>query len=317
MSKIGAFIHGVYPRSKELVQVSRDFDRKRLSISDLEKQRGKDFEELLNQQKKAGFDFLEDGKFSWQDIFRPIVEATDGMEVGALTRWFDNNSFYRQPIINGKLKLNEKKLDKFFEKIPVAQWKVTIPSPFTFAKLADNTTSSSFEKTLGAITDIYVQVISYLNLKKVAFVQFNEPFIPYHKVKKSEIILLTKSLQQLKKSKGNLVLALHGYFGDTANLVTSLSENSAIDVLGIDFVNTSLTSIPKKLSSDIIAGVVDGRSSLLEEKYVLKNFVEKALKHFGDKKIYLSNNSDLDLLPEAVAKEKIRLLGEIRKEFSI
>jgi len=316
MSKVAAFIHGVYPRSDILSQTSRDFDRQRLTLSDLEKQRRKDFDELIKQQKASSFELLEDGKLSWQDIFRPIVESTSGMEVGALTRWFDNNTFYRQPIISGKLKLDSKKLDKFFLSTIDRKWKVTLASPFTFAKLTEDTFSTSFEKTLDSIIEIYIELLAYLETKKYHFVQFNEPFIPYNKLKKSEIILFKKSLSKLKEVKRDFVFAVSGYFGNTAELVKTLAESDVVDVLGIDFVTTPLSSLPKKLDKDIIAGVVDGRNSLLEEKNVIKSFVEKAIKHFGDKTIYLSNNSDLDLLPETVAKEKIKLLGIVRKEFA-
>jgi len=314
MSKVSVFIHGVYPRSTELVKTSREVDRKRKTADDLKKQQEADFVTLQKVQEQAGLDYFEDGKFTWQDIFRPIVEATSGMEVGALTRWYDNNTFYRQPIIKGKLKFNEKKLDGFFKKIPEAKWKVTLPSPFTLAKVTDNTTSATFEKTLLDITDIFVQILEALAVKKVKFVQFNETFITYNQLKKTEIALFNKALTKFKKAKGEMTLALHSYFGDATTLVNGVAGNSAIDVLGVDFLKTPLKSLPKKLPHDIIAGVVDGRNSLMEEKEVIKGFAETAIKHFGDKTIYLSNNSDLDLLPEAVAKEKVKLLGIVRKE---
>jgi 5-methyltetrahydropteroyltriglutamate--homocysteine methyltransferase len=315
MSKVKIFIHGVYPRSGDLAQTTREVDRKRQTSADLTKQQAKDLTELLAVQKKAQVDFFEDGKLTWQDIFRPIVQSTKGFEVGPLTRWFDNNSFYRQPIIVGKLQLNEKKLNEYFGKLPSKESKVTLPSPFFFAKATDDTTSKSFEKTLSAITELYEDILKYLGKKGISFVQFNEPYIPYHKVKKAEIALLGNSLTKLKKVKGKMIFAVHGYFGDVSELVKALSGNSAVDVLGIDFAQTALTSLPKKIKHDIIAGVVDGRNSLLEEQKTISTFVAKAIKYLQPETLYLSNNSELDLLPETVAKEKVALLGKVRKEF--
>lgn len=315
MSNIKAFIHGIYPRSNILAQTTRDFDRKRVTLADVKKQQKKDGADLEKVQKEAKLDYYEDGKLAWQDIFRPLVEATNGMEVGALTRWFDNNSFYRQPIINGKLKLSPKNLDDYFVNQPENKWKVSLPSPFTLAKVSEDTTTASFEETLASITQVYSDLFSYLTKRKVAFIQLNEPYIPYHKVKKTEIVLLAKALLQLKKAKGNAILAVNGYFGDTALLVSALSGNTAVDILGIDFFYTALSTLPKEIPHDIIAGVVDGRNSLMEEKATIKAFVQKASKQFGKRTIYLSNNSDLDLLPEEVAKKKVALLGEIAKKF--
>ncbi|HSA83889.1 MAG TPA: hypothetical protein VLF20_03305 [Patescibacteria group bacterium] len=315
MAKIQTFIHGVYPRSNPLAQVTREVDRNRKTQTDLKKQQLVDIAAVLKVQKEANVAFVEDGKLQWQDIFRPLVEATKGFEVGPLTRWFDNNTFYRQPIIVGKLRLDAKKLDTFLGDLPKGKGKVTLPSPFFFAKVTEDRTTKSFEKTLSAITALYTDVVSYLVKKKIAVIQFNEPYIPYHNIKKAEIALLAKSLATLKKVKGDTLFAVQGYFGDTAPLVAGLSGNKAVDLLGVDFVYTQLASLPKKFSHGLIAGIVEGRNSLLEDKKALVAFVEKVAKYFPKTDIYLSNNSDLDLLPETVAKEKVQLLGEIAKHF--
>ncbi len=91
MTKVISFIHGIYPRSESLAQMTRDVGRKRKTEEELLAAQKKDTNHLLALQKKHGFLYGEDGMLLWQDIFRPIVEATDGMIVGPLTRWFDNN----------------------------------------------------------------------------------------------------------------------------------------------------------------------------------------------------------------------------------
>lgn len=315
MTKISAFIHGVYPRTAELVQTSRDVDRKRASNTDLQKQRQRDYDGLQKLQKSAGFIYIEDGKFSWQDMFRPIVEATEGMEVGALTRWFNNNSFYRQPLITGKLNLQENKLDDFFPKPQSGLWKVSLPSPFTFAKVIGDSTDAPFEKTLVSITSLLSRVVAYLNKKGIEFVQVNEPYLPYYGASKSDLILLEDSLTSLKKILGEKPLALHTYFGNSLPIVTGLEKSKSIDVIGVDFFHTPLSSLPKKLPYDIIAGVVEGRNSLLENEATIKTFIAKAVKHLQPRTLYLCNNSDLDLLPESVARGKVKLLGDIQKSF--
>src|SRR5438874_4873943 len=97
MSNIQSFIHGMYPRSQDLVTISRDFERKRKTLADLQAQQEKDTKAYLRLQKSLPFSSYEDGKCIWHDIFRPIAQATDGLSIGTLTRWFDNNTFFRQP----------------------------------------------------------------------------------------------------------------------------------------------------------------------------------------------------------------------------
>lgn len=313
MNKIGCFINGIYPRSGQLAQASRDVDRKRLKIKDLKVRRQADLSDLIALQKSYSFDYLEDGKLSWQDIFRPIVEVTDGMEVGALTRWFDNNSFFRQPIIGNKIHLDTKKLDSYFPFIaPGKKWKVTLPSPFTFARLASSTFNDSFEKRLGQTTDIIASIIKYLEKKGVSCIQLNEPCMPYLGTTKKEIVELLKSLSIIKKVRKNLKLAVHFYFGDAGPIISALNRTNLVDIVGIDFYKTDLTQLPKNINLEVIAGIIDGRNSLMESKSSSKQLVSQIIKRLNPPVLYLSNNSDLEFLPEPVAKEKLKLLAELK-----
>lgn len=315
MTKVASFIHGIYPRSEELVSVSRDLERKRKTQTDLQKQRKKDSLELLTLQKKADFAFIEDGKLSWQDIFRPIIESTQGLSVGPLTRWFDNNSFYRQPIITGTLKLSPAKIDAHFLTItPTKKWKVTLPSPYTFAILSQDKTTESFEETLTTITALLSKLVAILEKKGVSVIQFNEPYIPYFQSKKSEIKLLEQSLTTISQARKKAKLALHFSFGDAAPILLALGKHIPVDIVGIDFYKTDIASLPVNVSYDIIAGIIDGRNSLLEKETVLVSFIKKVLKTMNPPTLYVANNSDLELLPEPVAKQKLQILENLQKK---
>ena len=314
MTHIKTFIHGMYPRSAELAQATRDMERNRVTKADVEAYVQKDFSELIRLEKSNKFAYLEDGKLSWQDIFRPIVEATEGLETGSLTRWFDNNNFYRQPVITGKLVLDEKKLETYFPKLEPDVWKITLPSPFFFAKTAEKKVPSAFEETIEEVTDLLEKVVRYLDKRGVRFIQFNEPYLPYYGATKKDVALLRTALARLK-SAANALVAVHFYFGDAAPVVHFLADATIVDVIGIDFYHTTLTSLPKKLPCDIICGVIDGRNSLLEDADVLHRFIDRAVKHLQPKVLYISNNSELELLPEPSAKAKLALLGNIGRSF--
>ena len=75
-----AFVPGIYPRSEELVQATRDLDRGRTTQEAVDAQVDRDLEQLVAVQQDAGLDLLSDGMLRWQDLFRPLVEAADGLE---------------------------------------------------------------------------------------------------------------------------------------------------------------------------------------------------------------------------------------------
>jgi len=129
-----------------------------------------------------------------------------------------------------------------------------------------------------------------------------------------ELLLLKESIAKIYKQKLNAKLALHLYFGDAAPILNELAKEKVADIIGIDFYKTNLADIPGNLPYDILAGVFDGRNSLLEKKSVLKKFINQVIKKLHPETIYISNNSDLELLPEPVAKEKIKIMGELKQE---
>lgn len=317
MTKVGAFIHGIYPRSENLVEVSRGYDRGRSKLSDVKKVQKNDFSKLRTAQIQNRFDFFEDGKLPWQDIFRPFVSATIGLETGSLTRWFDNNSFYRQPIKTGKLKLKDKKLSDYFPKItPSTKWKVTLPSPFTFAKLLETKSPENFSNTLSQITDLLTQTLSYLEKKGVSFFQFNEPFIPYYKASGSELKLFINSLNTIAAKRKNAKLAIHFYFGSAGDVMTAINGKVDFDAIGVDFYHTDVLDLPKNLKHDIIAGIVEGRNSFLEREETVLNLTKKLIRKFKPSALYLTNNSDLELLPETIAAKKLKILGSIKRKLT-
>src|ERR1700686_5810611 len=57
---------------------------------------------FLRVQTKGGMDFFSDGLLKWQDIFRPLMGAL-GVKPHTLVRWFDTNTFFREPELVGKV----------------------------------------------------------------------------------------------------------------------------------------------------------------------------------------------------------------------
>src|SRR5688572_10966119 len=47
-------------------------------------------------QREAGLDLVSPAYTRWEDLLRPLCDGK-GVEVGALTRYFETNTFYRQP----------------------------------------------------------------------------------------------------------------------------------------------------------------------------------------------------------------------------
>src|SRR5207247_6884990 len=97
VADLQAFAPGIYPRSDALVQATRDLDRGRTTPEAVDELVERDLAELVSVQQEAGLDLLADGMLRWQDIFRPVVEGSEGLWTSALTRFLDTTTFFRPP----------------------------------------------------------------------------------------------------------------------------------------------------------------------------------------------------------------------------
>src|SRR5438552_10949257 len=69
----------------------------------------------------------------WQDIFRPLVDGTEGLETGALTRFLDTNSFFRAPsATTAEPKLRAPLDERYIAPLPGPRL-ATLPSPFALS----------------------------------------------------------------------------------------------------------------------------------------------------------------------------------------
>jgi 5-methyltetrahydropteroyltriglutamate--homocysteine methyltransferase len=293
--ELQAYAPGIYPRSDELIQATRDLDRGRTTPEAVERQVERDLERLVATQEAAGLDFLSDGLLRWQDLFRPLAEASEGLAARPLTRFLDTNTFYRAVLVEGEPGLRE---PVAAPDLPAGRWLATLPSPLAFARAADGAVSA---EALAAKV-LAPQIEAWAEAGCALFV-LSDPFLPREK----GVEELISALRELPTS---VPYALHLPFGDAAPLLEELADAS-VDAVGIDFYATALDSIPEDYPKEISAGIIDARSSALEDPSELARFAsELGLRNPAG--ISLSVNGDLQFVPEPIAREKLARLGRAR-----
>ena len=288
-----AFAPGIYPRSEALVQATRDLDRGRTTAEAVDEQFARDLAELVRVQQEAGLDLLADGMLRWQDLFRPLLEAGDGLEPGPLTRFLDTNSFYRAPTAtSGEPRLREALDERYLAPLPGARI-VTLPSPYALA--------------LG--TGIPAKVLATAVLKPqldaldAELVVLSEPFLAREGA--AGLDALREALAALE---GGPKLALQITFGDARELLENGLAGLPVEGIGVDFYATHATDIPVGFDKLLLAGVVDARSSALEDPQEIADFVER----LRVERIALVPNGDLQYVSESIARQKLARLGAAR-----
>jgi 5-methyltetrahydropteroyltriglutamate--homocysteine methyltransferase len=311
MNTLPAQLTGIFARSKELIRATRDFDRKRCSIQELEKVRSEDVKRIIALQK--GFEFISDGGLLWQDILRPFTQAS-GIELGPLARFFETNTFYRRPVIVDKISFDAKTINNFIylDLLP-SNRKVILPGPVTFCGLSEN---RYYKKGFViAVAEMLAEEVKHLTRNGVRAVQFSEPYLAYcgAKMSKKDINQAKIAYETIASVGNSIELSIHTYFGDFSAI--SYIVKFPVDAVAIDLTSTNLKNLKLETDKKIGLGCIDAANSLLENTKDVIKLVRSLVQRLHLKNFYLCPNCGLDFLPYPIAEKKVEILKAAANEF--
>lgn len=319
---LGCYVTGILPRPKELIETTRAYDRKKVSKEKLENAFKDATLKVIEAQTSAGLSYVTDGMLKWQDLLRPFTENLEGVKNGALARWFNNNTFYRKPIVSREI-LHKKdiavgmvNMEWLPRNVP---WKAVLPAPYTLTKLSENNYYKSETELLFKYAEILREEIRSLAEKNFKYIQLSDPALVYNPFKnpisKDTLVEIKNALETAAKGVAVRV-CLQTFFGDfTQTLPEAL--DFPVDDLGIDLYETSLEKLKEyTFNKGVALGLIDARSSLLEDEKELTAVAKELIESIYPSKtceVFVCPNCDLEFLPWERAKEKIRVVANVAK----
>jgi 5-methyltetrahydropteroyltriglutamate--homocysteine methyltransferase len=308
--EIAAYQHGIYPRSEEVVQATRDIERGRTTHERVDRAFDADLEDFVGVQREAGVDFFSDGLLKWQDIFRPLVDASEAMRARTLVRWFDNNAFFRAPEISGDPSIDSKLPSVFESGSAIPEPRVaTLPSPYMFSRAA-HTADDRDKLMVQLAASVLGPVVEALVTREYRLIHLQEPWLTYFGMEPDSWEPFGEALAELRDAVSGIAkVVLHTYFGDASPYADRL-RHLPVDAVGIDFVETDLDALGTDWEMAVLVGAIDGRRSVLESVEGTVTFARRVAETLQPPALYLSSNSDLELLPRDLAGRKVLRLGE-------
>lgn len=319
---IGCYVTGVLPRSRKLIEITRAYERGKISKKELEESFEKATESVIKAQISAGLDYVTDGMLKWQDLFRPFTENLKGITVGSLTRWFNNNTFYRKPIITDHVKREEDVVNKIIqlEKLPKnLPWKAILPAPYTFVSLSDNQYYKDEAEFMFKFAEIINEEIKSLAETGFSYIQLSDPALVYEpltpKFRKEKLALVNDVLETAVKGITTKT-CLQTFFGDFSKILPEALD-FPVDHLGIDLYETDFEKLKEySFEKGVALGLIDSRSSLVEEQDELVAAAEQIIESIYRSRIeevFICPNCDLDFLPWERAEEKMKVISSVTK----
>ena len=317
---IGCYVNGALPRPRKLIEQTRAYDRNRISEEELEKSFAEATEIVIDTQISNGLSYITDGMLKWQDLLRPFTENLKGIRLGSLTRWFDNNTFYRQPIITGRVE-SEKDVvtgSAYVEKLPKnIPWKAILPAPYTFVHLSETKSYENATESMFTFAEVIRKEIRSLATAGFSYVQLNDPALVYEPIassRKKDELALVKDLLEIAVKGTSVKTCLQTYFGDIAEILPEALD-FPVDHLGVDLYKTDFRKLKEcSFEKGVALGLVDSRSSLVEEQAELAAIAKEIVESIYDSQIrdvFICSNCDLEFLPWERAKEKMKVASSV------
>lgn len=300
---------GAYPRREDLVKATWDFDKGLLNAAQLDERFLDQAREVVAFQETLGASPVTDGNLTWQDTFRGLVASASGFEVGGVTRLFETNKFYRQPILTGRPVLNKEAFTKhlLLERLGVkAAKKAILPSPYWLlrASKVETPPASPEDALVAGLVREAAQHVASLGYSEI---QFQEPLLFYEEA--PDLGLAAELIAAATKGlPGRTVVNFAN--GDAAEHL-AWAAKLPVSAVGIDLVETHVDELatPAKAKLDLLAAVVDSQESLLEAGEDVEALAQAVEKRLKPARLTLTHTWDLEFLPATVAARKLELLA--------
>lgn len=311
MPRVAAYQHGIHPRSETVVAATRDWDRGRTTWEAVDAAFHEDLDHVVDQQRSAGMTYLSDGLLRWQDLFRPLVDAAAGMEAAHLTRWFDNNAFIRSPRVEGAPALEHAPSLVVGQADSVPTPRVaSLPSPCLFSRFAD-TRGERDVLMIDLARQLLRPVADGLAAQGFELLHLEEPWLGFHGLDPASWPAFEQAVGILTEGL-DLPVVLHVYLGDASQFGDRLPQ-LPVHAVGIDAPATELEALGPSWPTGLLVGCLEGRNTLLEPVGDTVDAVARLAERLEPRTLYVSANTELELLPRQAAGDKLARLGEVAR----
>lgn len=313
MAEYRTTLTGAFPRPEALVQATRDLDRARISPEESEAAFVRAEEEVRRLEQELRFDAVTGGYLRWPDLFRPFAAIWSGVRAGALSRFFETNTFFRQPVLDAAPQRGGGGLASWLPRGPGARG--ILPGPYTFAALADLRYAPA--STEGAIVDIALALaeeIRALGPDRPEHLQFQEPMLAVDPPK-GEPRALVEAYRHLADASMGSRTSVWTYFGDIGPAL-STAALLPVEAIGFDLFESQLPPGASLGGKAMGVGCIDPRTTLAEEPAAVVRQVRAAEEVLRPPVVWLGPSPPLDLLPYDAAVAKLGLLPMLREELA-
>lgn len=299
MSKFGALVYGIYPRSENFRKNINLWERSRLSRKELEGRLGDEKKKIGELLSFPGMAFT-DPLSNWHDILRPPAISLTGVTLGELRRYKETNTFYRQPVIEDYPSLSvtpQIDEEKDFPYFPLyhessgARSVSFLPGPYSFMNMSSVNDSLDSHRLLTALSKCFAELLE--QYRAGSTVIFDT--IPYRNTDLKHLSEITERFETTLVTSGSLKGAKIDAIKDS---VAGISGRNGLD---------SLSSF----GGNVYLQYIDSQNTRLEDVEDILRQLDRDRRNLKVNITGITHTEYLDFLPRSIADRKISIMKEV------
>ena len=274
--------------------------------------------EVTDRQREAGLDRIVEGQLRWDDMLAHPLCVHDNVETRGIVRYYDNNNFYREPVVRGDLTADGDVAAELDAAPDVSQ--AVLPGPYSLSELATDEHYGDDAAFLDAVADFLAAEAAEFRPVETLFLL--EPSLVTDAPEDGEDERASEAIDTVAAAVDADVV-VHTYWGSIPEKPYAHLMDAEIDAIGFDFVTDhegSVYNIQEYGTKDDVAlGVVDGQNTLVEEPEAIAERIEwigDQVPNEAFERIYATSNTELFYLPTNKAEAKLDALAAAPAEVS-
>ncbi|ABP96387.1 MULTISPECIES: 5-methyltetrahydropteroyltriglutamate--homocysteine methyltransferase [Metallosphaera] len=316
MIKFTISIVGSYPRAISLGKVFSRYRSGKISKEVLDKEIIKRTTSFMSLVKDVGASYTTDGLLRWDDLMDITFSYISGPTKGELMRFYDNNFYYRKPVIKGDIKAQpDEYLKSLQEDMEIAKkvgytgkLKAVLVGPLTYTLLSDNRHYDDEELVFAYAKEVNSVMKA---IPSGLAIEIHEPSFFEKGIKTSTISRLVDAYSEMVKGV-NQEKHLVTYFTINPSKLDTFFK-LPVDVHGLDVVENMnlLAQVYARIAKKrVFFGVLNTRNTKLERLSTIRRIVNKGYQK-GATQIIVGNAAPMDFIPEIIAVRKLKLLKKL------
>ena len=274
--------------------------------------------EMIDRQQTAGLDRIVEGQLRWDDMLAHPLCVHDNVETRGIVRYYDNNNFYREPVVRGDLTADGDVADELASASDVSQ--AVLPGPYSLAELATDEHYGDDAAFLDAVAEFLAGEVEAFPAVETLFLL--EPSLVTDAPGDGEDERASAAIDTVAAATDADVV-VHTYWGSIPEKPYAHLMDADIDAIGFDFVSDHEGSVYNiqeyGTKEDVALGVVDGQNTLVEEPEEIAERIEWVQEQVPAEEfetVYATSNTELFYLPTNKAEAKLDALAAAPAEVS-